>query len=268
MDKEYTGMVPQPGDICNYWDKLVIIHKVDSTNDWVEVLKIKNPNMPSQVSGAPFYVRMSHLTLVKRSSNTGLVNSQQLVVLSSIQNNDIVLLNLEVIAKSQRKIGELFPVKNDMHVISSLLNRMKSDDCISVGIVIHTKSLERHYIVNDEARRYRMTETEITKVATVVWHAGIIEECPIAFLTKVEQAMSDQSEVFIKLSLKSAKTLRVIVLSQVHIAEDELRAGIEEENQGKISTSEAVLRALDPIVTELNSIISKNNTNYTYADFY
>ena len=53
------------GDICNYWNKLVIVHKVDNEEGWAEVLKIKNPNKPSESSGEPFSVRTSQLSLVK-----------------------------------------------------------------------------------------------------------------------------------------------------------------------------------------------------------
>ena len=62
---------PGVGDICNYWDKLVIIHKLEPETGWAEVLKIKNPNVPSQVSGEPFSVRTTQLKLVKKA-NLGL----------------------------------------------------------------------------------------------------------------------------------------------------------------------------------------------------
>ena len=55
------------GDICRYWNKLVIIHKVDNNEGWAEVLKIINPTNPSQSSGEPFSVRTSQLALVQAS---------------------------------------------------------------------------------------------------------------------------------------------------------------------------------------------------------
>jgi hypothetical protein len=64
MEITYRARV---GDICNYWNKLVIIHKLDADADWAEVLKIKNPNIPTQVSGEPFSVRTTQLRLVKRA---------------------------------------------------------------------------------------------------------------------------------------------------------------------------------------------------------
>lgn len=60
---------PAVGDICNYWNKLVIVHKLGPDAGWVEVLKIKNPNIPAQVSGAPFSVRTAQLQLVRRAGN-------------------------------------------------------------------------------------------------------------------------------------------------------------------------------------------------------
>jgi len=59
---------PGVGDICNYWNKLVIVHKLGPDSGWAEVLKIKNPNIPSQVSGAPFSVRTAQLQLVRRAA--------------------------------------------------------------------------------------------------------------------------------------------------------------------------------------------------------
>jgi hypothetical protein len=55
------------GDICNYWNKTVIVHKLGPEPGWAEVLKIKNPNIPSQVSGVPFSVRLTQLNIVKRA---------------------------------------------------------------------------------------------------------------------------------------------------------------------------------------------------------
>lgn len=55
------------GDICNYWNKLVIVHKLGPDMGWAEVLKIKNPNVPMQVSGEPFAVRTAQLSLVRRA---------------------------------------------------------------------------------------------------------------------------------------------------------------------------------------------------------
>ena len=55
------------GDICNYWNKLVIIHSVDNNEGWAEVLKIKNPNKPIEHSGEPFSVRTCQLSLVQPS---------------------------------------------------------------------------------------------------------------------------------------------------------------------------------------------------------
>lgn len=55
------------GDICSYWNKLVIVHRVDNDEGWAEVLKISNPENPTKVSGEPFSVRTRHLTLVQSS---------------------------------------------------------------------------------------------------------------------------------------------------------------------------------------------------------
>ena len=57
------------GDICSYWNKLVIIHKVDNNEGWAEVLKITNPTSPTKVSGEPFSVRTSQLSLVQASED-------------------------------------------------------------------------------------------------------------------------------------------------------------------------------------------------------
>jgi hypothetical protein len=59
--------VSNVGDICNYWNKLVIVHKLDSEG-WVEVIKIKNPSKPYEPVGAPFSVRSSQLNLVQSST--------------------------------------------------------------------------------------------------------------------------------------------------------------------------------------------------------
>lgn len=59
---------PGVGDICSYWNKLVIIHKLGPDLGWAEVLKIKNPNVPSQVSGEPFSVRTTQLRLVRKAT--------------------------------------------------------------------------------------------------------------------------------------------------------------------------------------------------------
>lgn len=55
------------GDICRYWNKTVIIHRVGPDPDWAEVIKLKNPNIPAEPSGKPFTVRLSHLNLVHRA---------------------------------------------------------------------------------------------------------------------------------------------------------------------------------------------------------
>jgi hypothetical protein len=64
---ETSTIDPSVGDICSYWNKLVIIHKLDPDMGWAEVLKIKNPNIPFQVSGEPFAVRTAQLRLVKKA---------------------------------------------------------------------------------------------------------------------------------------------------------------------------------------------------------
>lgn len=64
---ETNTIDPNVGDICNYWNKLVIIHRLGPDMGWAEVLKIKNPNMPHQVSGEPFSVRTAQLRLVKKA---------------------------------------------------------------------------------------------------------------------------------------------------------------------------------------------------------
>jgi hypothetical protein len=63
------NLASRAGDICNYWNKLVIVHKVDTDEGWAEVIKIKNPNVPYQLSGEPFSVRLNQLRLVKSASN-------------------------------------------------------------------------------------------------------------------------------------------------------------------------------------------------------
>lgn len=52
------------GDICTYWNKLVIVHRLEDEG-WAEVIKIKNPSKPYEPVGAPFSVRTSHLDLVQ-----------------------------------------------------------------------------------------------------------------------------------------------------------------------------------------------------------
>ncbi len=64
---EGTESSRQVGDICNYWNKLVIIHSVNNDEGWAEVLKIKNPNKPIERSGEPFSVRTCQLSLVQSS---------------------------------------------------------------------------------------------------------------------------------------------------------------------------------------------------------
>ena len=63
------NLVSRAGDICNYWNKLVIVHKVDTDAGWAEVIKITNPNVPYQPSGEPFSVRLTQLRLVKSASS-------------------------------------------------------------------------------------------------------------------------------------------------------------------------------------------------------
>ena len=63
------NLASRAGDICNYWNKLVIVHKVDTVEGWAEVIKIKNPNVPYQLSGEPFSVRLNQLRLVKSASS-------------------------------------------------------------------------------------------------------------------------------------------------------------------------------------------------------
>jgi hypothetical protein len=57
------------GDVCNYWNKTVIIHRLGPEAGWADVLKLKNPNIPTQVSGEPFSVRLSHLRIIQRSGS-------------------------------------------------------------------------------------------------------------------------------------------------------------------------------------------------------
>lgn len=66
---EISTIDPSVGDICNYWNKLVIIHRLGPDTGWAEVLKIKNPNIPYQVSGEPFSVRTAQLSLVKKANS-------------------------------------------------------------------------------------------------------------------------------------------------------------------------------------------------------
>jgi len=58
------------GDICSYWNKLVIIHRVEGEG-WAEVIKIKNPSKPYEPVGAPFAVRTSQLNLVRPAEKSG-----------------------------------------------------------------------------------------------------------------------------------------------------------------------------------------------------
>jgi len=58
----------RPGDICIFWNKLVIVHTVDASNQWAEVIKIKNPNKPADPVGKTFSVRVSHLTVMQKAS--------------------------------------------------------------------------------------------------------------------------------------------------------------------------------------------------------
>lgn len=59
-------LTAKAGDICNYWNKLVIVHRLEDEG-WVEVIKIKNPNKPYEPVGEPFSVRVAQLSLVKSS---------------------------------------------------------------------------------------------------------------------------------------------------------------------------------------------------------
>ena len=53
------------GDVCEYWNKLVIIHTLDEDSGWAEILKVKNPERPNECSGQPMAVRVNRLTLYK-----------------------------------------------------------------------------------------------------------------------------------------------------------------------------------------------------------
>lgn len=55
------------GDICTYWNKLVIVHRLEDEG-WAEVIKIKNPSKPYEPVGAPFSVRTNQLDLVQSAS--------------------------------------------------------------------------------------------------------------------------------------------------------------------------------------------------------
>ena len=47
----------------------MIVHRIGPESDWAEVIKIKNPNIPSQLSGEPFSVRLSQLRLIRRTTS-------------------------------------------------------------------------------------------------------------------------------------------------------------------------------------------------------
>lgn len=63
----HATIEPGVGDICSYWNKTVIVHRLGPEPGWADVLKLKNPNVPSQVSGAPFSVRLSQLSVVRKA---------------------------------------------------------------------------------------------------------------------------------------------------------------------------------------------------------
>jgi len=65
------NLEPSVGDICNYWNKLVIVHRLGPEPGWADVLKLKNPNVPSQVSGEPFSVRLAQLNIVRKARRQG-----------------------------------------------------------------------------------------------------------------------------------------------------------------------------------------------------
>lgn len=54
------------GDICKYWNKVVIVHKVDNTEGWAEVLKIVGPTNIKPM-GDPLSVRTCQLSLIRSS---------------------------------------------------------------------------------------------------------------------------------------------------------------------------------------------------------
>ena len=63
-----------------------------------------------------------------------------------------------------------------------------------------------------------------------------------------------EEKLILLLPKRSIALLHTIVAQQVEDAETELRSGIEAENQSLISSSEAMLRCLDPIIKELDTI--------------
>lgn len=65
------SLEPSVGDICSYWNKLVIVHRLGPEPGWADVLKLKNPNVPSLVSGEPFSVRLAQLSIVRKARHQG-----------------------------------------------------------------------------------------------------------------------------------------------------------------------------------------------------
>ena len=65
------SLEPCVGDICSYWNKLVIVHRLGPEPGWADVLKLKNPNVPSLVSGEPFSVRLAQLSIVSKARQQG-----------------------------------------------------------------------------------------------------------------------------------------------------------------------------------------------------
>jgi hypothetical protein len=65
-----SNTASNPGDVCSYWNKLVIVHRM-SDEGWAEVIKIKNPSKPYETLGAPFSVRLSQLELVREADDEG-----------------------------------------------------------------------------------------------------------------------------------------------------------------------------------------------------
>lgn len=63
-----------------------------------------------------------------------------------------------------------------------------------------------------------------------------------------------EEKLILLLPKRSIALLHTIVTQQVEDAETDLRSGIEAENQSLISSSEAALRCLDPIIKELDAI--------------
>lgn len=56
-----SNLTAKAGDICSYWNKLVIVHRLED-EDWAEVIKIKNPNRPYIPVGESFSVRVAQLS--------------------------------------------------------------------------------------------------------------------------------------------------------------------------------------------------------------